>query len=137
MSLIVGRVLSLLPAILFLSTAYGWITNPSEAAKGLGMPLLEGIGRSTQIGDFSAFFIGVGLFSLMGALTNKVTYVYCAIVILLSAAIMRIVAWQIHGAELASFFIGVEIASAVILFISALLIRSGISKKNEISVDQE
>ena len=73
----------------------------------------------------------------MGALTNKVTYVYCAIVILLSAAIMRIVAWQIHGAELASFFIGVEIATAVILFISTLLIRSGISKKNEISVDQE
>ncbi|MEE3165636.1 MAG: hypothetical protein VX241_03680, partial [Pseudomonadota bacterium] len=80
MSLIVGRILSLLPAILFLSTAYGWITDPSEAAKGLGMPLLEGIGRSTQIGDFSAFFIGVGLFSLIGALTNKVTYVYCAIV---------------------------------------------------------
>ncbi len=76
MNLIVGRILSLLPAVLFLSTAYGWITNPSEAAKGLGMPLLEGIGRSTQIGDFSAFFIGVGLFSLMGALTNKVTYVY-------------------------------------------------------------
>jgi hypothetical protein len=50
---------------------------------------------------------------------------------------MRIVAWQIHEAELASFFIGVEIASVVILFISALLIRSGISKKNEISVDQE
>jgi hypothetical protein len=72
MSLIAGRILSLLPAILFLNMAYGWITNPSEAAKGLGMPLLDDIGRSTQIGDFSAFFIGVGLFSLLGALTNKV-----------------------------------------------------------------
>ena len=137
MSLIAGRILSLLPAILFLNTAYGWITNPSEAAKGLGMPLLDDIGRSTQIGDFSAFFIGVGLFCLLGALTNKVTYIYCAIIILLSAAIMRIVAWQIHEAEFASFFIGVEIASVVILFISTLLIRSGISEKNEISVDQE
>lgn len=137
MSLIAGRILSLLPAILFLNTAYGWITNPSEAAKGLEMPLLDDIGRSTQIGDFSAFFIGVGLFSLLGALTNKVTYIYCAIIILLSAAIMRIVAWQIHEAEFASFFIGVEIASVVILFISTLLIRSGISEKNEISVDQE
>jgi hypothetical protein len=137
MSLIAGRILSLLPAILFLNMAYGWITNPSEAAKGLGMPLLDDIGRSTQIGDFSAFFIGVGLFSLLGALTNKVTYIYCAIIILLSAAIMRIVSWQIHEAEFASFFIGVEIASVVILFISTLLIRSGISEKNEISVDQE
>ena len=137
MSLIAGRILSLLPAILFLNTAYGWITNPSEAAKGLGMPLLDDIGRSTQIGDFSAFFIGVGLFSLLGALTNKVTYIYCAIIILLSAAIMRIVAWQIHEAEFASSFIGIEIASVVILFISTLLIRSGISEKNEISVDQE
>jgi len=137
MSLIAGRILSLLPAILFLNTAYGWITNPSEAAKDLGMPLLDDIGRSTQIGDFSAFFIGVGLFSLLGALTNKVTYIYCAIIILLSAAIMRIVAWQIHEAEFASSFIGIEIASVVILFISTLLIRSGISEKNEISVDQE
>ena len=57
MSQFVARILSLLPGLLFLSSAYTWVTNPSKASTDLGMTYLEGIGRSTQIGDFSAFFI--------------------------------------------------------------------------------
>ena len=46
-----------------LTQAYSWVTNPSEASNGLIL-YLDGVGRSTQIGDFSAFFIGVSIFKL-------------------------------------------------------------------------
>ena len=50
-----------------LVTGLGWITDPASAAANLGMPLLDDLGRSTQIGDFTAFFIAVAGFSLYGA----------------------------------------------------------------------
>jgi len=45
----------------------GWILVPGRAAVGLGMPLLEGLGRSTQVGDFAAFFLVAGLTMLAGS----------------------------------------------------------------------
>ena len=88
---IIARVLSFLPGLLFLSNAYTWITNPSAASNALGMQYLEGIGRSTQIGDFSAFFIGVGIFCLLGSIFKNISFLISAVIILLSAAVMRIV----------------------------------------------
>jgi hypothetical protein len=34
-----------------------WLVVPERAAGSLGMPLLTGLARSTQIGDFAAFFV--------------------------------------------------------------------------------
>ena len=65
---IIARFLCLVPSLIFLSNAYLWITNPSKASGDLGMTYLEGIGRSTQIGDFSAFFISVGVFCFIGSI---------------------------------------------------------------------
>ena len=45
------RVLCALPAILFFYQGVNWLFQPEEAAAGLGMPLLTGIGASTQIGE--------------------------------------------------------------------------------------
>ena len=53
---IFARILCFIPGLIFLTQAYSWVTNPSEASNGLGMLYLDGVGRSTQIGDFSAFF---------------------------------------------------------------------------------
>ena len=61
------RILSGLVGLLMLITGLGWITDPASAAANLGMPLLDDLGRSTQIGDFTAFFIAVAGFSLYGA----------------------------------------------------------------------
>ena len=33
-----------------------WLIDPQRAAAGLDMALLDGLGRSTQIGDFASFF---------------------------------------------------------------------------------
>ena len=51
------RIIPGLVAALLATTAISWLFDPAAAAAGLGMPYLEGIGRSTQVGDFSAFFV--------------------------------------------------------------------------------
>tara|TARA_B100000427_G_scaffold132825_1_gene110563 strand:+ start:383 stop:796 length:414 start_codon:yes stop_codon:yes gene_type:complete len=123
MKQIIARVLSFLPGLLFLSNAYTWVTDPLEASNGLGMQYLEGIGRSTQIGDFSAFFIGVGIFCLLGSIFKNITFLISAVIILFSAAVMRIVAWQIYDADFASIFISVEIVSSIMILASVFLFR--------------
>ena len=130
---ITARVLSFLPSLIFLLSAYTWITNPSKASNDLGMQYLEGIGRSTQIGDFSAFFIGVSVFCLLGSIFKNVSLLFAAVIILLSAAIMRIVAWQIYSADLASMFIGVEIIASTMILISIFLFRK---KESNIAVSE-
>ena len=42
------RILSGLVGLLMLVTAVGWITDPASAAAGLGMPLLDGLGRTAS-----------------------------------------------------------------------------------------
>ncbi len=123
MKQIIARVLSFLPGLLFLSNAYTWVTDPLEASNGLGMQYLEGIGRSTQIGDFSAFFIGVGIFCLLGSIFKNITFLISAVIILFSAAIMRIVAWQIYNADFATIFISVEIIASIMILTSVVLFR--------------
>ena len=56
------RVVVGVPTVMMGLMAFRWQTTPELSANSLGMPLLEGLGRSTQIGDFSAFFFSVPYF---------------------------------------------------------------------------
>jgi len=58
-------------ALNFLVTGLRWAVAPSGAAEALDMSLLNGAGLSTQMGDIGAFFIGMGLFVLLGLVTKK------------------------------------------------------------------
>ena len=49
----------------------GWWVHPSAAADMLGATLLDGTGRSTQIGDSGAFFVGAGALLAIGALRKQ------------------------------------------------------------------
>ena len=120
---IIARFLCLVPSIIFLSNAYSWVTNPSKASSDLGMPYLEGIGRSSQIGDFSAFFIGVGIFCFIGGIFKNISFLIAAIIILISAAAMRIIAWQLYSASFATLFVAVEIISSIMLLSGIILFQ--------------
>ena len=50
-----------------------WWLQPATAAEMLGASLLDGTGRSTQIGDSGAFFIGAGALLALGAIRNHAT----------------------------------------------------------------
>ena len=52
------RALTALSGLALLLIGLGWWVHPVAAADMLGASLLEGTGRSTQIGDSGAFFVG-------------------------------------------------------------------------------
>ena len=130
---IIARFLCLVPSLIFLSNAYSWVTNPSKASSDLGMPYLEGIGRSSQIGDFSAFFIGIGIFCFIGGIFKNISFLIAAIIILISAAAMRIIAWQLYSASFATLYIAVEIVSSIMLLSGIILFQK---KEAEITYNE-
>jgi hypothetical protein len=114
----VWKIITQLLALLFLVQGLNWILDPASAAQGLGMPLLDGIGRSTQIGDFAAFFFATGTMIAMGTYPGQTQWLYGGAMLLGFAAVMRTVAALFHGADFAVFPISIEVASAVFLFLA-------------------
>ncbi len=113
------RLVSILLGAGFTLQGVGWLVVPGRAAAGLGMPVLDGLGRSTQFGDFAAFFLTLGLSILAGIRPGHARALYFPAALLGSAALCRIVAWAVHGAAFAALFIVVEIAASLVLLASA------------------
>ena len=67
------RTLTALSGLGLLVFGLGWWVHPGAAADMLGATLLDGTGRTTQIGDSGAFFIGAGSMLLWGALRKVPT----------------------------------------------------------------
>jgi hypothetical protein len=92
-----------------------WLALPARAAEGLGMPLLDGVARSTQVGDFAAFFLVVGATMLAGARPGASRLLLVPAGALSAAALGRGIAWAFHGAAFAATFIAIEVAVALLL----------------------
>ncbi|XOV89743.1 MAG: hypothetical protein ACFHX7_07625 [Pseudomonadota bacterium] len=115
------RIFAAIPAAPMLGNGVGFLLSPEQAAASLGMPLLDGLGRSTQIGDFGAFFLGITIFVLVGAYRSTSHWLYAGAIMLGLAAVIRTWAWVMHGADLATVFIGVEVVLAGWLVTAGLL----------------
>jgi len=106
------RVVVALPALLFVVMGLRWLVNPAGIAPELGLDLQTGLGLSSQVGDLSAFFLVAGLSVLIGLVTQRRTWFYPAVLLMLFAAVGRTVAWVLHGADFALQMIVVEIVVA-------------------------
>jgi len=113
------RIVTILMGAGFALQGVGWLVAPDRAAAGLGMPLLDGLARSTQIGDFAAFFLTLGLSILAAIGLGRARLLYFPAGLLGSAALCRTVAWAVHGAAFATTFISVEIVACLLLLASA------------------
>ena len=109
------RLLVLILGVGFLLQGLAWILAPALAADGLGMPLLDGLGRSTQVGDFAAFFLTAGATMIVGSRPGRTRLLVVPAGLFTAAAIGRTLAWLAHGAAFATTFIGVEVAVAALL----------------------
>ena len=115
----VVRIVTALPGILFVVLGLRWVVDPAGAAAAGGMPLLDGVARSTQIGDVGSFFLGIGVMILLGVVTQQRTWLYCASLLIGVAAIFRVLAWVVHDAALTTQFIGVEVVITALLLYAA------------------
>ena len=97
---------------LFLLMGLQWLIDPTSAANGLGMVLLSEHGLSTQIGDFSSFFLVIGTFTLCAAYKNNTVWLYTPIALFAFAAFSRIMAFLYHDAALSTDKILVELILA-------------------------
>jgi hypothetical protein len=109
------RVIVALPGILFVVTGLRWLVDPASAAGQFGMPLLDGLGRSSQIGDMASFFLTLGSLILIAVITARRVWYYPAIMLLGFTAFGRILAWLIHDAAPAVEMIAPEIIIALLL----------------------
>ncbi len=96
-----------------------WLVDPARVAASLGMPLLDGLARSTQVGDLAAFFLVAGVTMLLGSRDGRSPLLYVPAALIGGAAVTRTLAWAFQGADFAAFFITVEIVVGVTLLIGA------------------
>jgi hypothetical protein len=113
------RIVTMLLGAFFAFQGLLWIFDPARAAAGLGMPLLDGLARSTQIGDLAAFFLTIGATVLVGSRPGRARLLLVPAGVLGSAALVRTLAWLMHDAAFASAFIGVELVSGALLLLAA------------------
>jgi len=104
---------------LFTLQGIGWLLVPERAAANLGMPALDGLARSTQFGDFAAFFLVLGASILVGTRPGRAATLYFPAAMLGAAALCRTFAWAVHGAAFAGLFITVEVVGCLILLAAA------------------
>ena len=119
----VARILSGIVGLFMLWTCLGWLMDPATAAAALAMPLLEGMGGNTQIGDFTSFFFTAGLFACIGAYRAEYAWLYASISLLGSAAIFRSLAVVAHGSDPLTMAIIFEIIMTAILILSVYLMK--------------
>jgi hypothetical protein len=114
------RIISGLFGLLFGINFLNWLLAPAGAAAMLGMPLLEGVGRNTQIGDFTAFFFTLTVLIGLGVWRRQAQPQFGACLLLGSAAIFRQSAALLHDATLAPVSVAVEVAATIVLLAHAL-----------------
>ena len=85
-------------AAMLLMLGVRWVVDPAGASEALGMVLLDGAGRATQIGDLASFFLGTGVMLVYGALRRVPTLLVAGALMIGVVAAFRVLAWAVHGA---------------------------------------
>jgi uncharacterized membrane protein len=112
------KIIVILPAVLFVVMGLRWLVDPGGIAPEFGFVLGDGLGRSSQIGDFAAFFLTLGVCILMAVVSGRRIWYYPAAMLLLLAATGRLLAWSVHDAAFAGGMIIFEILVGL-LFLAA------------------
>jgi hypothetical protein len=113
------RMLSAIAGLPILGNGLMFLIDPQTAARQLAMPLLDGMARSTQIGDFAAFFLCGGIAALGGAWNRSPLLLGMAALLVGGAALCRLLASALHDAPVATVFILVECVLASLWIVSA------------------
>ncbi len=117
-----NKVLSLLVllcGVLMMVTGVQWLVVPGTIAPQFGLELADGVGLSSQVGDMSAFFLTLGVCTLLALTLKQRLWYYPAILLVSLTALGRILAWLLHDAALATHLIAPEIVMALLFWFAS------------------
>ena len=103
--------------------ALRWILSPEDSANSLGMVLLDGAGRNTQIRDFTALFASTSIFCFISITTRQYQWIFSSGIVFLLIALTSVLASQLHDAPLTYSSLIAEIIFAVMAFTSAFIYK--------------
>ena len=103
-----------------------WWYQPETAAELLGASLLDGTGRSAQIGDSGAFTIGVGVLLLWGAARQHAVFVLIGGCLVGLVAPGRILSATFHGGAVTT----PEVVVECVIFLIALMTWFAINRRH-------
>lgn len=124
------RTLTALSGLGLLVFGLGWWVHPAAAAEMLGATLLEGTGRTAQIGDSGAFFVGAGIMLLWGALRKMPTLLLAGGGLIGLVVPGRVLSASMHGGSQTPD----EIIAECILLLLAVITAAAVSRSNSNTV---
>ena len=124
------RTLTGLSGLGLLVFGLGWWVHPAAAAEMLGATLLDGTGRTAQIGDSGAFFVGAGIMLLWGALRKMPTLLLAGGGLIGLVVPGRVLSASIHGGSQTPD----EIIAECILLLLAVITAATVSRSNSNNV---
>lgn len=113
------RIVAGLFGLILLGIGIRWQIDPAGAAAQIGMEVLEGVARSSQIGDLTAFFVVSGGFALWGVFTRNGAWMYAPAALVGLAALFRTLSWAVHGAPFAADLILPEVVMCVVFLLAS------------------
>ena len=123
----IANIFSIILALILGIISLQWIFLPEEAANSLSMIYMEGDARNTQVRDFTAFFLGTAIMSLLSYITKQYQWILSAGIFYLIAAIFNVLTSINYDTDIA-------IASLIseIIFTSMAFTSAYIYKKNNL-----
>lgn len=119
------RLFAAVPGIVMLANGVIFLAAPGQAVASLGMPLLSGVARSTQLGDLTAFFLTCGGFIVYGAWRVNAGWLFAGAWMLGLAAAGRGLAWAFNGAALPASLVATESLLTIWLVAAGMLLARG------------
>ena len=115
LSFILGLVLGII--------AIQWLISPEDSAVSLNMVFLEGLGRNTQIRDFTAMFMGTSAMCIFSLVSKQYQWIFSVGLIYSIAAIVSVYASFTFDAPIAISSLVAEIIFAAMAFTSAFIYK--------------
>ena len=103
--------------------ALRWILSPEDSANALGMVLLDGAGKNTQIRDFTALFTSTSIFCFLSIATRQYQWIFSTGIVFSLIALISLLASQLHDAPLTYSSLIAEIIFSIMAFTSAFIYK--------------
>ena len=117
------RLLTVLSGLGLLVFGLGWWVHPGPAAEMLGATLLEGTGRTAQIGDTGAFFVGAGMMLAWGAIRGQASVLLAGGLLVGLVVPGRVASAMYHGGSWTPDEIVAECVITILALNTATLIQ--------------